>query len=249
MKFEEKLIKLRKKSLLSQEELAEKLNVTRQTVSKWELGQSKPDMDKLKELCQIFEIGIEELANDNVEVDNTNTNKPQEKKERKWLLWVLILVIVGALTVLIIRIGVQREKDEEEAKNIIGGIFNTVTNSFNSDDMFNSFNQIKDNLESTFEEESNKMEEESNKNTHNYQFESGVGTKPGMAVQSVLDSVISVNKKDKNHTVTLIYNDVTTTDDTKIKSIKHGLEKLKMYEVSVEYDDNGYVYQVILEDI
>ena len=44
MKFYEKLIILRKKALLSQEELAEKLDVTRQTISKWELGQSKPDM-------------------------------------------------------------------------------------------------------------------------------------------------------------------------------------------------------------
>ena len=43
MKFEEKLMKLRKEKGWSQEELAEKLNVTRQTISKWELGQ----------LCQI----------------------------------------------------------------------------------------------------------------------------------------------------------------------------------------------------
>ena len=48
MKFYEKLIILRKKDLLSQEELAEKLDVTRQTISKWELGQSKPDIDKLQ---------------------------------------------------------------------------------------------------------------------------------------------------------------------------------------------------------
>ena len=54
MKFEEKLIKLRKEKLLSQEELGEKLDVTRQTISKWELGQSKPDMEKLKEKYYIY---------------------------------------------------------------------------------------------------------------------------------------------------------------------------------------------------
>ena len=50
MRFDEKLIHLRKKNMLSQEGLAEKLNVTRQTVSKWELGQTKPDMDKLVDI-------------------------------------------------------------------------------------------------------------------------------------------------------------------------------------------------------
>lgn len=43
MKFEEKLVKLRKANAFSQEDLAEKLDVARQTVSKWELGQSKPE--------------------------------------------------------------------------------------------------------------------------------------------------------------------------------------------------------------
>lgn len=59
MKFEEKLIKLRKEKLLSQEELGEKLDVTRQTISKWELGQSKPDMEKLKEISTLFNISID----------------------------------------------------------------------------------------------------------------------------------------------------------------------------------------------
>ena len=56
MKFNEKLINLRKKAGLSQEELGYKLNVTRQTVSKWELGQTTPEMDKLIEISKIFNI-------------------------------------------------------------------------------------------------------------------------------------------------------------------------------------------------
>ena len=64
MKFEEKLIKLRKEKLLSQEELGEKLDVTRQTISKWELGQSKPDMDKMKDMSNLFGVSLEELTND-----------------------------------------------------------------------------------------------------------------------------------------------------------------------------------------
>ena len=54
MKFNEKLIKLRKEKLLSQEELAEKLGVTRQTISKWELEQTTPDMDKLQQISKLL---------------------------------------------------------------------------------------------------------------------------------------------------------------------------------------------------
>lgn len=63
--FNEKLIKLRKASGLSQEELGNKLNVARQTVSKWELGETTPEMDKLEELSNLFEISIDELVKDN----------------------------------------------------------------------------------------------------------------------------------------------------------------------------------------
>lgn len=80
MKFEEKLIKLRKEKLLSQEELGEKLDVTRQTISKWELGQSKPDMEKLKEISTLFNISIEELTNDEIDISKKNKGNGNNKK-------------------------------------------------------------------------------------------------------------------------------------------------------------------------
>ena len=64
MKFNEKLIKLRKAAGFSQEELGNRLNVARQTVSKWKLGETTPEMDKLEELSNIFGISIDELVKD-----------------------------------------------------------------------------------------------------------------------------------------------------------------------------------------
>lgn len=72
MNIGEKLFELRKEKNLSQEEVAEKLNVTRQTVSKWETNQSTPDFDKIIPLCELFGIGAEELL---------TGKKPQEKQE------------------------------------------------------------------------------------------------------------------------------------------------------------------------
>lgn len=57
----ERLFELRKAKNLSQEEVADKLNVTRQSVSKWETNQSTPDLDKIVPLCELFEITTEEL--------------------------------------------------------------------------------------------------------------------------------------------------------------------------------------------
>ena len=88
MKFEQKLINLRKQKSMSQEELAEHLNVTRQTISKWELGQSKPDMDKLLEISRLFDISVETLTNETVSIGKEKVISKTKKKERKWILYV-----------------------------------------------------------------------------------------------------------------------------------------------------------------
>ena len=62
MEFGNRLYELRKQKGLSQEELANRLDVTRQTVSKWELSDSTPDMDKLVALGELFEISLDELV-------------------------------------------------------------------------------------------------------------------------------------------------------------------------------------------
>ncbi len=60
----EKLYALRKKAGLSQEELAEKLDVSRQAVSKWESGSARPDVDRLKALSRFYGIPMDSLLSD-----------------------------------------------------------------------------------------------------------------------------------------------------------------------------------------
>ena len=66
MRFCDKLLNLRKKNNFSQEQLAEKLNVSRQAVSKWESGSTYPDMEKMLLLCNILNCTLEELMDDGV---------------------------------------------------------------------------------------------------------------------------------------------------------------------------------------
>ena len=64
MEFNNKLYDLRKKKGFSQEELANRLNVSRQTVSKWEVGDSTPDMEKLIAMSDLFGISLDKLVMD-----------------------------------------------------------------------------------------------------------------------------------------------------------------------------------------
>ena len=93
MEFGNKLYELRKAKGLSQEDLASRLDVTRQTVSKWEVGDSTPDLDKLVLLAELFEMSLDELVLDKVLVTTkldelgakvmTKENKQKAKKGLK----------------------------------------------------------------------------------------------------------------------------------------------------------------------
>ena len=61
--FKDNLSQMRKVLQLTQEDVAEKLGVTRQSVAKWESGESVPDLDKCKQLAEIFGVSLDDLAN------------------------------------------------------------------------------------------------------------------------------------------------------------------------------------------
>ena len=88
MTLPERLIKLRKLAGLSQEEVADKLEVTRQTVSKWETGQSSPDLDKVLPLCSLYNVTPDELLHEGgteeveKEMAKNNYERSEEQTER-----------------------------------------------------------------------------------------------------------------------------------------------------------------------
>ncbi len=110
MKINEKIMNLRKKAGISQEELAEKLNVTRQTVSKWELGTINPKMDKISEMSKIFNVTLEELINEEEivmeekEKVSANSYTPKDNNVRKWPIILTGVLLIVLLIVLIFRI-------------------------------------------------------------------------------------------------------------------------------------------------
>ncbi len=83
MNLGEKLFELRKTKNLTQDEVAEKLNVTRQTVSKWETNQSTPDFDKILPLCELYDISTDELLKGEKQEKSEENNYNNEEKKNK----------------------------------------------------------------------------------------------------------------------------------------------------------------------
>mgnify|MGYP005772821223 FL=1 len=98
MNIGEKIYNLRKKKNLSQEDLASILNVSRQTISKWETGESNPDIDKIVPLCNFFEISTDEFLKGRDIVYERKLSK--EKKKNKALTFSLCLIIFGIMIIL-----------------------------------------------------------------------------------------------------------------------------------------------------
>ena len=99
MNLGNKIAELRKKNNLSQEELAEKVGVARQTISKWEIGDTTPDINQVKIISKIFNISIDEL------VDNDINNVIVEKvsnTEKLAGITIKILKVFGIMLIVFI---------------------------------------------------------------------------------------------------------------------------------------------------
>ena len=105
MSLGERLYELRKNKNLSQEEVADKLNVTRQTVSKWETDESKPDFDKIIPICELFGIDSKELLTGEkeltIEESTTKENKETKKKKAIAISFAILLYFAAIVWILI----------------------------------------------------------------------------------------------------------------------------------------------------
>ena len=134
MKIGDNLRNLRKNKKLSQEELAEKVMVSRQSVSKWETGEAYPEMNNILELCKIFHCNIGDLVNDNMtDIDSLGEDvkmsivkfKKEKQKKVKGLskaIFILskigeILLRIGIVMITLIMIAIPFLVKDVEIKN------------------------------------------------------------------------------------------------------------------------------------
>ena len=95
MKLSDKILTLRKRGGMSQEELAEKLNVSRQAVSRWELGSAQPDANNILQISKLFGVTADYLLNDDSsDNDLPNVKKVREDHSRQILIYLVTLEIM-----------------------------------------------------------------------------------------------------------------------------------------------------------
>lgn len=76
----DRLVQLRKENGYSQEALAEKLGLSRQSISKWERAEASPDTDNLIALAKVYSMSLDELLGNTDEPEEADEKKPKEKK-------------------------------------------------------------------------------------------------------------------------------------------------------------------------
>jgi len=103
MTIGERLLKLRKEKNISQEELANELDVSRQTISKWETDQSQPDFDKIIPLCEYFGITSDELLTGNANIKEAKQENVKSNFARNvaiavmmYIFAIIAVIIFGA---------------------------------------------------------------------------------------------------------------------------------------------------------
>lgn len=93
MEFKEKLISLRKNNNMTQEELAEKIYVTRTAVSKWENGRGCPNLDSLKKISELFNISINDLLSSEEAIYLAEENNKEIVKNNSLYLFSILDII------------------------------------------------------------------------------------------------------------------------------------------------------------
>ena len=113
MKFGENLYNLRKNAKMSQEKLAEKISVSRQSISKWENGESYPEMDKILKLCNIFHCKINDLVHEDLTDINSldeeiimSVVKFNEKKQNQVKSLSNVISLIGKIGGIVLKVAI-----------------------------------------------------------------------------------------------------------------------------------------------
>ena len=111
MKLADKLFELRKEKGWSQEKLAEQINVSRQSISKWESGQALPELEKIVELSKIFQVTTDYLLLEDSDKPEINPILSEDEKNRYYKkvksygFWQVLSIFISALAIYLFSAG------------------------------------------------------------------------------------------------------------------------------------------------
>ncbi len=143
MSLPEKLAFLRKQKGLTQSQLSETLHVSRQAVSKWEVGAAVPTTDNLKVLSELYGVSVDYLLSDNADDSRENedkqkqaskeqSEKPKTEKRKGVFLLIGTLLLGVVIGILVCMIAVQSRNQEQEQIVPIGELTTSVDDDYPS---------------------------------------------------------------------------------------------------------------------
>mgnify|MGYP004617204417 CR=1 FL=1 len=170
-------------------------------------------------------------------VDESILGNKEESKKKIYKIGKTVIIVYILIIVLmfVIPVGV--------------GIWCFVAFNKSADNQFETFNNMSGGIISNIKGKIEKDNLEADVAEFNAGLTSLQGTQSKFFLSRYLDNIITKNKTYSNHTITVTYNDITTTEEDEIIKIKHSLKDGCEYEVSVDYDANGYINRVKIMDI
>lgn len=182
--------------------------------------------------------------------ENYNFNN-QKKDNGTKIAWTIILMYIAfiliGITFFVGFIYFIFSQFNKTSKNMING-FTKI-----GSEMIKEYDNNDSSENSNYYDQVQKMAKEQMKNNEiedfNRSIEPAQGTNSKFALSSYLDKVVTSNKKNKDHVITVVYRETTTTNEDDIVKIKHMLDNTKKYEVSLDYDEDGYISKITIKDI
>lgn len=131
MELKTKLVQLRKKKGLSQLELAEELNVSRQAISRWEVGSATPSIENLKYLVHLYDVPLEYLLQDDAPEPNKDEQSAEEATQKqKKRNCILVMIAIGILAAVFCTIPFFSRGEKPVPMNDIKGSEMETVNDF-----------------------------------------------------------------------------------------------------------------------
>lgn len=207
------------------------------------------DNETNREIKDSINDGLRSVKNYVTDKDNQEKFKKTGKKGLKVLkgLGIGYLVFIGIVIVLVVSVFVivfvNMAKMNDRADDVYdqaGSIIDKVTDEMNDNSSTNNNNNSNSN-------QTNDGYSKVQIKAFNAPFELYSGSQSGFFLENLIDKVVTNNKTEANHIITVVYNETMTAVPDEITNLKQNFEDSKEYEVSLDYDTDGFVNKITIK--
>lgn len=207
------------------------------------------DNETNREIKDSINDGLRSVKNYVTDKDNQEKFKKTGKKGLKVLkgLGIGYLVFIGIVIVLVVSVFVivfvnmaKMNDRADDVYNQAGSIIDKVTDEMNDNSSTNNNNNSNSN-------QTNDGYSKVQIKAFNAPFELYSGSQSGFFLENLIDKVVTNNKTEANHIITVVYNETMTAVPDEITNLKQNFEDSKEYEVSLDYDTDGFVNKITIK--